>query len=76
MITGLPPYQPPIEQDLRCICGRLYLVSSNGDRTERAARMRAATLGARFIDAREVPFLNCECGVFLDFTTEETARVM
>jgi len=54
------------------VCGRLYLVSF----TDEESGARAEQFGAQLIDAREMPFMNCECGVFLDFTTEETARVM
>lgn len=80
MITGLPAYREPIEQSLRCVCGIRYLVlmsDSIGD-TEARARERAEMIRARFIDARLTPFMNCECGEFLDFTTEEqtTAMVM
>jgi len=37
---------------------------------------RAVELRATFIDARAVPFMNCECGAVLDFTNDECERVM
>ncbi len=36
---------------------------------------RAEQIGAQFVDARETPFMNCECGVFLDFTEDVAAMV-
>lgn len=73
MITGLPAYREPRDQTLRCICSKLYLVSFTGALDSSA---RADLLGAQFIDARETPFMDCECGVFLDFTEEAAAMVM
>ncbi|MEW6208726.1 MAG: hypothetical protein AB1631_10190 [Acidobacteriota bacterium] len=61
---------------MRCLCGNRFLVYFGGGigEAEARARERAGQIGARFIDAREIPFLNCECGVFLDFT-EDAAMV-
>ncbi len=77
MITGLPQYQPPIEQSLRCLCGQRFVVYTGGGigEAQARARERASWMSARFIDARVVPFLNCECGQFLDFTIEETMMI-
>ena len=76
MITGLPDYRLPIEQSLRCVCGQRYLVymgaaSPFDNRALEAARERAGQMGARFIDARETPFMNCECDQSLDFTSAD-----
>ena len=38
-------------------------------------RERARRMGASFIDAREVPFMTCECGQVLDFKLEESLIV-
>lgn len=73
MISGIPQYQSPIEQSLRCLCGVRYLVlmsDGTGD-AESRARERAEVIKAVFINARKIPFMLCECGEFLDFTTEE-----
>jgi len=44
---------------------------------EGRARARAVELRATFIDAREVSFMNCECGELLDFTPGDACeRVM
>lgn len=79
MITGIPPYQSPVEQSLRCVCGLRYLVLMReglGD-YEGRARERAEMIHATFVDARQTPFMNCSCGEFLDFTIEDqTAIVM
>ena len=78
MITGLPSYREPIEQSLRCVCGHRYLVylGVGIGEAESRARERAEQIGAQFIDARDTPFMKCECGEFLDFTEDVAARVM
>lgn len=78
MITGLPPYQVPIEQSLRCVCGRRFVVYLGGGmgEAEARARERAGILRAELIDARKIPFMNCECGEFLDFAIEDAAAMV
>lgn len=79
MITGIPPYDPqPIEQSLRCGCGLRYLVlmrDSIGD-AEGRAKERAKVIHATFIDARQIPFMNCSCGQFLDFMVEDQTMMV
>lgn len=81
-ITGIPNYSGalPIEYSLRCPCGLRYLVFTGMGRTvgdaESRAQARAASMGARFIDSRSIPFMNCSCGQVLDFTSEESLAVM
>ncbi|MGA9773682.1 MAG: hypothetical protein WBV94_31920 [Blastocatellia bacterium] len=65
---------------MRCSCARRYLVFTGagaviGDAPGRV-RERAGQMQARFIDAREIPFMNCECGELLDFTADDTALVV
>jgi hypothetical protein len=71
-ITGLPPLVAPIEQSIRCACGLRYVVFIGGsafdDRARDAAQGRAEAMGAQFVDARIVPFMQCHCGALLDFT--------
>ena len=76
-ITGIPPYTTPTEQTLRCLCGRFYLVrlAPGEDRGLDQTRDRADELGAIFIDTRSTPFMNCDCGQMLDFTSEASAFV-
>ena len=79
MLTGLPSYRLPIEIGVRCLCGRYYVVftgegQSFGD-AEGRARDRAVNMKAAFVDARQVPFMNCECGQLLDFTVDVTLSV-
>jgi hypothetical protein len=81
MITGLPAYKPPIHQTLRCVCSRYYLVylgarSEFDSQAYDVAREDAERRGCTFVDARATPFMNCSCGQPLDFTAEESARVM
>lgn len=72
MITGLPDYEAPTEQTLRCLCGRWYVVSFTGA----DVRSRAERLNAELIDTREVPFMNCECGMLLDFQPEDVPAMV
>ena len=81
MITGLPDYRPPIEQSLRCVCGLRYVVFTGApfpfnERAFEASRERAEWRGARFIDARETPWLICSCGEVLMFVEDAAAVVM
>jgi hypothetical protein len=74
-LEGIPPYKSPISQTLRCVCGHRYLVylgapSLFDDRACEAAREDAGRRGCQFIDARLTPFMNCECGQLLDFSSE------
>jgi hypothetical protein len=39
-------------------------------------RERAEQMGARFIDAREIPWLTCSCGEVLVFVEDAAAGVM
>jgi hypothetical protein len=76
-ITGIPPYQPPIEQSLRCLCGQLYVVylgGGIGDAEERV-RERATMLKAQFVNAQTTPWLVCSCGQVLDFMPEGSLSV-
>ena len=71
MITGLPAYVPPQLQEVRCPCGSLYLVHTGaGEERATEGREHAEVRGARFVDARRTPFLQCECGQALDFAPE------
>ena len=76
MITGIPQYTgaTPAECFVRCACGLRYLIFTGDD--EASARQRAVEMRVRFIAARSVPFMNCECGELLDFTGDECERVM
>jgi hypothetical protein len=81
VITGLPDYRPPIEQSLRCVCGLRYVVFTGApfpfnEAAFEAARERAGQMGARFIDARETPWLVCSCGEALMFVGDAAAGVM
>jgi hypothetical protein len=80
-VTGLPDYRPPVEQSLRCVCGQRYLVYLGAafpfdNRAFEAARERAGQMGARFIDAREIPWLICSCGEVLIFVEDAAAVVI
>jgi hypothetical protein len=77
MITGIPAYQTPLEQSLRCTCGARYIVFF-GDGiggAESGNIERAAALKAQYINAQLKPWLVCECGQVLDFMTEVSFSV-
>jgi hypothetical protein len=76
MITGLPPYMPPVVEDVRCLCRTHYrvFVGVEDYRAEFAER-EAQRLGAHFVDARVTPFVVCECGEALDFALESSLIV-
>jgi len=80
MITGLPEYRSPVEQSLRCVCGLRYIVFIGGTQVDsfacNVARDRAGQMQAHFVDARQVPFMNCACGLLLDFTLNEAAELV
>jgi hypothetical protein len=81
VITGLPDYRPPIEQSLRCVCGRRFVVYlgaqfSFNESAFEAARERAEQMGARFIDARRTPWVICSCREVLIFVEDAAAVVM
>jgi len=80
MITGLPPLVAPIEQGIRCVCGLRYVVFTGGSDFDQAAceaaRDRASLMNAQFVDARIVPFMQCRCGVLLDFTTMDSGELV
>ena len=80
MITGLPPLVAPIEQSVRCVCGLRYVVFIGGsafdDRARDAAIERAEQMKALFIDARQIPFMVCSCGLALDFSTVEAGEMV
>lgn len=79
MITGLPPFVAPIEQSLRCVCGLRYVVFIGGCDFDQAAceaaKGRAQAMGAQFIDARIVPFMQCRCGALLDFSATDSSVI-
>jgi hypothetical protein len=80
MITGLPPLVAPTEQSVRCVCGLRYVVFIGGCDFDQAAceaaRDRAAQMNAQFVDARIVPFIQCRCGVLLDFATMDSCELV
>jgi hypothetical protein len=80
-VTGLPDYRPPIEQSLRCMCGLRYVVFTGAPfpfnkHAFEAAREQAQVMCARFIDARQTPWLICSCGEVLMFVEDAAAVVM
>jgi hypothetical protein len=63
------------------VCGKRYSVYLGAafpfnSRALEAARERAGQMGARFIDARETPWLICPCGEVLMFVKDAVAVVM
>lgn len=71
MITGLPPYLPPVVESVRCYCRAFYRVFVGvEDYQARFAEKEAAEIGAVFVDARHVPFVTCACGQTLDFAID------
>ena len=77
MITGLPPYKPPVVEGVRWYCGRSYLVFvGTFDFEASAAERIACDLGAWFVDARLEPFVTCGCEQELDFSPEGSVMVM
>lgn len=81
MITGLPDYRTPIEQGVRCLCLRYYIVFIGGTQVDdlacNIARERAGQMSAQFVDARIVPFMDCDyCGLMLDFTLNDAAELV
>jgi hypothetical protein len=72
MITGIPAYQSPIEQSIRCLCGLRYLVYFGGGigQAEERAKERAAQLQAQYVNAHIQPWQVCECGQVLEFMPE------
>ena len=62
--TGIPDYKEPIEQGLRCNCRTRYVVFIGGagrfdDTLAKIAREREGEMGAHFVDACEVHFMQC-----------------
>jgi hypothetical protein len=62
------------------VCGQRFVVYLGAlfpfnDWAFEAARARAEQMGARFIDARQTPWLICSCGEALMFV-EDAAAVM
>ena len=80
MITGLPPHVAPNEQSIRCVCGLRYVAFIGGGDFDQAAceaaKGRAQAMGARFVDARIVPFMQCRCGALIDFTTFDSCELV
>lgn len=81
MLTGkhplsLPPYSDrmPVEYSVRCHCGRRFLVLNPaasgivGD-AEGRAKERAEAMRCTFVNSQLSPFVMCECGQALDFST-------
>lgn len=60
------------------MCGLRYLVYLGGGVGDAAgrARDRAEVIRARFVDARQTPFMLCQCGEFLDFTVESRVEMV
>lgn len=69
MITGLPPYTPPVVESVFCYCRAHYRVFVGvEDYQARFAEKEAQELGAVFVDVRVTPFY--QCGQVLDFAPE------
>ena len=79
-VVGIPEYQSPIEQGIRCVCGLRYVVFTGGSDFDQAAceaaKSRAQAMGAQFVDARIVPFMQCRCRALLDFTTMDSYELV
>lgn len=77
MITGLPPYRPPIAEPLRCLCRVKYLVYLGSLDEEAASELhKAQEKGAHFVFARKEPFYECECGEVFDLALDDARMVM
>jgi hypothetical protein len=81
MVTGMPDYKSPIEQGICCPgCRVRYVVFIGGsdfdDRARDAAIERASNMKAHFVDARNVPFIQCNCGTLLDLTTFNSCELV
>lgn len=76
MITGLPPYAPPVIESVFCHCRAHYrMFVGVEDYQARFAEKEAVKLGAIFIDARTTPFYQCECGQVLDIVLDGVLTV-
>lgn len=80
-ITGIPSYdgKPPTEYRVRCVCGQRYWVFTGAKDFGRAferAMEKSENTGRIFIDALQTPFMNCECGQALDFSTGEACGMV
>lgn len=78
----LPAYDGrlPAVVPVRCTCGRRFAVFTGalviGDGCE-LVKAQAEANGQQFIDARLIPFMNCDdCGQLLDFSTGEVAALV
>ena len=62
---------PPVVEGVKRHCGRYYAVYTGScDVQAGVAEREAAGKGARFVDARQKPFVQCDCGLGLDFSPE------
>ena len=82
MLTGPNPLRMPAYTGamptvvtLICTCRRRHVVLT-GVADAELVRAAAEARGAVYVDARRVPFMNCECGEALDFTMGETAETV
>ena len=79
-LVGIPEYRSPIEQNIRCVCGLRYVVFMGGSDFDQAAcaaaRDRASQMNAQFVDARIIPFMQCRCRAWLDFTTMDWCELV
>lgn len=73
--TGALPAVVPV----RCVCGIRYAVFTGAvvvaDGPE-LVKARAEANGRRFVDARQVPFMNCACGQVLDFGAGDVCEMV
>lgn len=68
----LPAYsgELPAVVTLTCACRRRYVVLTGvADLGAKLVREAAEARGRVYVDARAVPFMNCDCGEALDFST-------